>query len=455
LDARDKASAKFRDVGNSANQLGRTIRNIGLAIGGYLSVRSLVSFGKSSVEAFAESEVAGNHLKAALESLGKDASDSFDGLKDFASQLQNITTEEDDATIETMSLGASLGGLSGNELKAATIAAIGFSRSLKIDTQSAMMMISKAAQGNTAAFGRYGVVLDDSMTKGEKFEEILRRGADGFSIARAETETYAGKVEMLKNKWGDVKEMLGEVIYSHLPDMDRALALAQTVMEDFGDSWKLVVAEMKLGVVSFWEEFKTTWTKNVPELLSWTQRQVESPKAAKWVAEQIDNWMDPKTGPYKRKPGDKYEPLAPYISTAPPPALPNLVAPTESEETKKLRAEVTAMRKDFADKMQRNLQAIKDKSSFDAKAVVAAADLSKIGKKEQEKSQSSKIIARLEANESRFLTFAPGQKFDKVERNTAQSNKLLENNNRLLAAIKGGIDRMQVGRYELEGFGLT
>jgi hypothetical protein len=456
IKARDEASAKFRAVGGSANQLGRMLGGIAAVAAGYLSARAIVNFGVSSVKAFSEAQAATQRLKDSLAMVGPEAVGGLKGLEDFAAQMQRLTTEEDDALKGVMSLGASMGGLSGDQLKAATVAAIGFSRSLGVDTETAMKMVSKAAQGSTGAFGRYGIVLDDSMSAQEKFAEIIRRGSEGFAIAQGETQTYGGAVAQLKNTWGDLKESIGGAITGYLPGLTKAFKFAQVVMENWGLSSRIVWEYIKLGAISAWEDFKHLFAVQIPELFQWFLRNWKDVFITLWnftssvfvnMAKNIAEFFKA-TWSWLKGEGFDFtwtSLLDGFESTLK--ELP-VIAKRELTDTEKtIAAEINKLQGQFQEKLDLKL----NPPEFKAEEFVAKVDFTGLGGK----IKASTKDLKLEASESRFLTFAPGQKFDKVERNTAQSNKLLESNNKLLAAIKGGIDRIQVGRYELEGFGLT
>ena len=126
IKARDQASAAFGQVGKAATGMGSILKTAAMAVGGYLSARAVLSFAQTSVQAFMEAEKASNGLQSALEILGK--ASELASMQAFAAEIQRVTTAEDDAVIATMKLGASIGGMSGDTLKQATIAAIGLSK---------------------------------------------------------------------------------------------------------------------------------------------------------------------------------------------------------------------------------------------------------------------------------------------------------------------------------------
>ena len=265
--ARDLASRQLRNVGLSAGSMGKALKGAAGIAGAYFGTKALFNFAKGSIENFQQQELAVNHLKSALGNLG--ASSDLAGLQQYAAELQNITTMGDEATMEVMALGASLGGMSGNTLKAATQAAIGYSKSLGIDVKSAMTLVAKAAQGNTSAFTRYGLTFKEGMTEQEKFSAILEKGAAGMSMAQAETETTAGKLQQLSNTWGDMKEGVGEWLSGYLPGIVDGFKTVMVSIENWDLSLQIAWESAKLGLVGFWEDTKHFFGTAIPSVFNW------------------------------------------------------------------------------------------------------------------------------------------------------------------------------------------
>jgi hypothetical protein len=208
IKARDKASKKFNKVGKSANRMSKTLENAAQAAVAYLSVRAITNFVSSSIEAFGRQEAAVKNLRTALGLLGQ--SYQIRGMATFATQMQKITVHGDEAVMEVMKLGASIGKLSGGKLKEATKAAIGLSSAFGMDLTSAMRLVARAAVGDTSTLARYGIKLDTTKTKAEQFYEVLKIGAGNFKLATEEAKTHLGQIDQMKNAYSDLKESIGE-----------------------------------------------------------------------------------------------------------------------------------------------------------------------------------------------------------------------------------------------------
>jgi hypothetical protein len=208
IKARDHASKQFGAVGKSALSMGSMIKRAAAIAATYITVRGVVNFTKSSLESYARQEAASVSLAKALELLNKKA--ELPMMEKFASSIQSVTEYGDEAVLEIMQLGASIGKLSGLELQRATKATIGLSKAYGIDLKASMLLVGKAAAGNTSAMTRYGIQLDEGLSAAEKFNEVLKIGEKNFKLAEAATNTYAGKVTQMKNAIGDVKEAIGQ-----------------------------------------------------------------------------------------------------------------------------------------------------------------------------------------------------------------------------------------------------
>lgn len=147
-------------------------------------------------------------LSAALRISGDYSEWVVQGYKDFADAIQKVTIYSNTAILQTMAYAKSM-GIETRYLKDATTAAIGLAGAYGIDLTTAMMLVARAQMGQTQMLTRYGIVLDDTLSPLQKFEELLRIGASRFSLATAEANTSYGALERLKNVWSDVRRGFG------------------------------------------------------------------------------------------------------------------------------------------------------------------------------------------------------------------------------------------------------
>jgi len=182
-----------------------SLRNLAIGGIGIYAIQREISRG---LAAWGVQEQAVNNLGAALELLGARA--QLPEMEKLAADIQDVTIIGDEAVLTGMKLLASLGRLEGEGLKKATYAAIGLSRRIGKDLNTAMLLVARAAAGDTAQLTRYGIKLDATLTPQEKFNRLLEIGAESFSLATAEAETATGKLAQFTNMVGDIREELGK-----------------------------------------------------------------------------------------------------------------------------------------------------------------------------------------------------------------------------------------------------
>ena len=132
-----------------------------------------------------------------------------DRLQKAASDLQAYTSYGDEATLSTMALGLNM-DIAASQIEDVTKAAMGLAKSYNMDVNTTMMLFAKANKGMTSALSRYGIVVDQTKSKEEQFNEILRQSKALFE--NAEADTLSEKIAQVGNAFGDVKERIGEIV---------------------------------------------------------------------------------------------------------------------------------------------------------------------------------------------------------------------------------------------------
>lgn len=216
---------------------------------------ALTAFGISSIKAWSQQEEAVNNLEAALNAGGDNVEYFSQRFQKFASDMQSKTIFGDEATLDIITYGRNL-GITSDKLEEATTAAAGLAAKYKLDLQSAMQLIGRAANGNTGMLSRYGIVLDDTLSKEEKFNQLLKIGTDNFSLAEAKANTLTGKYTQLENAYGDLKEAVGKVITESL-GLNSAMDQGKNKITEWteyinahGKEWSYVFQEIVIYVQS-------------------------------------------------------------------------------------------------------------------------------------------------------------------------------------------------------------
>ena len=159
-----------------------------------------------SIKAAMEAEKADKALDAALEITGRSAAKLSEHFKDYASSLQKMTIYDDEAIKGAQALLVQMTSLDRDGIDRATRGAIGLASVFGMDLQSAASLVQKAMEGNFGALGRYGIRINETLPLEEKRAQLLAQLEKLFGRATAETGTFSGQLEVLKNRWGEIQE---------------------------------------------------------------------------------------------------------------------------------------------------------------------------------------------------------------------------------------------------------
>lgn len=107
--------------------------------------------GSEIVQAAEESETAINRLNAALKLNGNFTQQASEELISYSESLQKTSTIADDVTLANLALLQSLAPLTKEGLVAANTAAADLAAALRIDLESAVRLVGKAANGEVEA----------------------------------------------------------------------------------------------------------------------------------------------------------------------------------------------------------------------------------------------------------------------------------------------------------------
>ena len=214
LEGKDDASDDVKKVQGSLGKLGNFVKTnlaasmISITALFYGFTRAL----KAVIGASAEQELAVKKLDAALSPLGDKAGAVSKELQEYAAALQQVTSYGDETIIAGQALIASF-TKNTEEIKGATKAALDLAAATGQSLQSAFLLLGRAAAGETSMLSRYGITLDESTPKAEKFAAALVKIGEQFGgQAQAQAETFTGQMSQLSNAFGDLQEAIGDSI---------------------------------------------------------------------------------------------------------------------------------------------------------------------------------------------------------------------------------------------------
>lgn len=183
----------------------------------------------SFIRAAQDADTAMANVKAALRATGLEAETNAHLIDDFANKMQQLTIYDDETIKYAMAKMQNMARFETTQmLQNATEAAIGLAAAFQLDLNTAMDLVSKAAAGNTALLGRYGIILDETATQAEKFASVLAIGGQYFSVAEAQANSAFGAISQLKNAWNDLQETLAEAV---VPSLSKAAMALKTIVD--------------------------------------------------------------------------------------------------------------------------------------------------------------------------------------------------------------------------------
>lgn len=234
------------DTDNFKKEIGavkQSLGGLGDALGGALKVglfgaaAGIAALGAGlgvAVKSAMEAEEGQAQLAAVLASTGGKAGVTAEAVNALASELQNVTRFEDDAILSGQNLLLTFTNIGKDVFPAATETMLNMSQALGQDLKSSAVQLGKALndpiQGMTA-LSRVGVSFTDAQKEQIKAlqESGDLMGAQKVILAELEVEfggaaraagaTFAGKLDILQNKFGDIQEMIGGALIPILTEL--------------------------------------------------------------------------------------------------------------------------------------------------------------------------------------------------------------------------------------------
>ena len=190
----------FSKVGDALKELGK----IAVAVFGTIS-----GIAGTAIAAYKESEAATNALNQSLISQGIYSKELSKKYQDMASDLQKVTTFEDDSIVKAQ---AKLQQYLGTTeiTKELTKATLDFASAQGIDLDSAVEKVGKSIGTNTNALGRHGIAVDENALKTTKLEQVTKGLELRFGGQAEAAGKGLGSLTQMKNAVGNLFEVMGE-----------------------------------------------------------------------------------------------------------------------------------------------------------------------------------------------------------------------------------------------------
>lgn len=161
-----------------------------------------------SVKMAAAEEAVGRQTEALLKSQGMMWNTVSDDLNLYMKDLERLTAYNDtDLQVAFNAMIAA--GMSYTEAMESMNTVTSMSYSLNRDLASMALLVGKAYNGQTGELSRYGIVLDDTLSKTEKFAGLQEFVAENFADASDRTDSLEGQMQTLSNETSNFAEAIG------------------------------------------------------------------------------------------------------------------------------------------------------------------------------------------------------------------------------------------------------
>lgn len=234
----DDVEKKGHNAAGGIDKLAGVLKGALVAAIGAVSIKALADGLGSMVGAAMEAEDIQADLNATLASTKGVSGMTTESINDLALSLSKVTRFEDDTITSAQSMLLTFTNIGKNVFPETTEAALNMATKFKMDTSQAAIILGKALNDPIAGVGalrRIGVQLTDQQeaqiktmldakdgmwafaneteraTLMEKAQKIIlgELNTEIGGVARAAGETAAGKMDILKNKFGNIQEEIG------------------------------------------------------------------------------------------------------------------------------------------------------------------------------------------------------------------------------------------------------
>jgi hypothetical protein len=255
----------FSKAGKATDMLGKQAAKLGGALAAAFSVQKIEQFAKASINAFLEDEKAAGRLAKVVDNLGLGFANTE--IADFVDKLTLATGVSDGKLRPALQALITTTGSVADSQKLLK-QAIDISAGSGVDLTTVAQDLANAYVGNTKGLKKYNIGLTQAEIKAASFEDIMAKlnGQFGGSQA-AYLETYAGKLDVIKNAAGEAQEIIGEALVDALATVLDSTGGVDGMAESFAN-----LAEQVAGVVYVFTDLYTTWKAMKDGIPNWLKK---------------------------------------------------------------------------------------------------------------------------------------------------------------------------------------
>lgn len=206
----ERVTKEVDKADKAANKLLKTLGNL-------VTAAAVFKVFKGGVQTFIAAEEATSALDAAFRRLGKTNAAYRRELTELNAALAKSTIYTTAELAASQALALNM-GISSDNIKKVTEAAIGLSAAYGKSLGGAMRMLALAANGNYIMLKRLGIQVDSSLSPAENFAKILDQLAGTMEEAQAKTKTTGGAITQMNKSLAGAKAALGEQLAPYVKD---------------------------------------------------------------------------------------------------------------------------------------------------------------------------------------------------------------------------------------------
>mgnify|MGYP001592050401 CR=1 FL=1 len=283
------------EISSGLGNITGSLAKIGLGFGAFELGRRLVT---GIFDATVELDKQMARLSGAVRRANLDWAQSEPAINNFTDALESTKGVIDDYSRESLVRALDYTKDLGKAMDITRVAA-DLAAAKDMDLVAATDLLGKAFLGKTEMFGRYGIVIDDAIPKGEKFVAVMAQVNERFGgAAAAQLDTYETKLKVLKDRFSDV----GKAIGNAFEEKDES-----NLLKDSIDGLSRSLGAVKKIIEGRWQELWQDWLSTIRSVdenarraavgLSnftgeWKALSDETEKTTRKLKEQVAEWWE-------------------------------------------------------------------------------------------------------------------------------------------------------------------
>ena len=223
----NKGKKAFKDVDKGITGLTKNFKKLAGAAGIGLSTAAIINFGKAGAKAFIENEKSARRLAISVKNLGLSfETPRIERFLDEMSRMAGVEGERLRASFQTLLQ------TTGSVTKSQELLtqALDVSAGAGVELETVTSDLAASYIGNNKGLSKYYLGLTKAELKTMTFAEVQKKLNEQFSGANADyIETYAGKMQVLKEAADNAQEIIGGALLNALTDLFGAKDITELI----------------------------------------------------------------------------------------------------------------------------------------------------------------------------------------------------------------------------------